>query len=69
MDLILGRWSDRHLGALSGADLDRFEELLEESDQDLYRWITGQNDGPEALRPLLDRIAGEVAPSGQFPVH
>lgn len=61
MDLILGYFADRHLAGLGEADLDRYEALLEENDQDLYLWITGRDkghhDGPEALSPMLDRIA------------
>lgn len=61
MDLILGPFADRHLAGLNSADLDLYETLLSENDQDLYPWITarisGQHPGPAALSPLLNRIA------------
>ena len=61
MDLILGPFSDSELGKLSPAELDLYEILLEENDQDLYPWITArtrdEHPGPEALCALLDRIA------------
>ena len=73
MDLILGPFAAAHLPAMARDELDLFEVLLEENDQDLYAWIAGRPDarnpaagpgsasgeasGPEPLRPLLDRIA------------
>ncbi len=61
MDLILGPFSDSDLAGLSPAELDLYEALLEENDQDLYPWITARlgdaRPGPAALSPLLDRIA------------
>ncbi len=38
-DLILGPFADKHVGAMSAAELDTFEALLEVPDQDLYAWI------------------------------
>ena len=35
MDLILGHFSDDELAGLSGAELDAYEALLSENDQDL----------------------------------
>ncbi len=46
MDLILGRFADRHIDALDGGQLDRFEALLESSDPDLYNWISGHEMPP-----------------------
>ena len=46
-DLLLGGFADRHLAELSGTQLDRYEELLQESDQDLFAWISGQQPVPE----------------------
>jgi antitoxin CptB len=40
-DLILGPFADRHVSAMSGTELDAFERLLEQPDQDLYGWIVG----------------------------
>ncbi|WP_084621170.1 succinate dehydrogenase assembly factor 2 [Paracoccus aminophilus] len=61
MDLILGPFSDSELRSLTPEDLDLYERLLEENDQDLYPWITartrGEHPGPEGLEPLLDRVA------------
>jgi antitoxin CptB len=40
-DLILGPFADRHAASFAPADLDWFEALLEQPDQDLYAWIIG----------------------------
>lgn len=41
MDLLLGRFADRHLADLSEGQLDRFEALLMAPDPDLYDWVAG----------------------------
>jgi antitoxin CptB len=45
-DLLLGRFAARHLTGLDRADLDRYEALLGESDQDLLDWICGRVSVP-----------------------
>ncbi len=61
MDLILGPFSDSELETLNPQDMDLYEILLNENDQDLYPWITARlgdtRPGPQELLPLLDRIA------------
>lgn len=53
MDLILGPFADAELAALGPAALDGYERLLEENDQDLYAWVTGQRLAPGAHASLL----------------
>lgn len=57
MDLVLGPFADAHLAGLSAADLDLYDALLAENDQDLMSWILGQSAAPPALAGLLARIA------------
>ncbi|HSF64500.1 MAG TPA: succinate dehydrogenase assembly factor 2 [Paracoccaceae bacterium] len=57
MDLILGPWADAHLDGLSAAELETFDALLAENDQDLMAWVLGQGAAPSAIAPLLARIA------------
>ena len=45
-DLFLGRFADTHLATLTPGQLDRYEALLGESDQDLFAWITGRRPVP-----------------------
>lgn len=49
MDLILGRWADRHLEAADEARLTLFEKVLAEDDHDLYLWISGQQPAPRYM--------------------
>jgi antitoxin CptB len=58
-DLILGPFADAHLEQLSQAQLDSFEALIDQPDQDLYGWITGALATPEAFEgEVLDLIRG-----------
>ena len=40
-DLILGPFADKHVASFTTAELDWFEALLDEPDQDVYAWIVG----------------------------
>ncbi|MFP4125748.1 MAG: succinate dehydrogenase assembly factor 2 [Alphaproteobacteria bacterium] len=46
-DLIFRRFRDTWLDQLDEADLDRFEALLDESDQDILSWVSGRVPVPE----------------------
>ena len=41
-DLLLGSFADDFLSGFDGAQLDRFEALLDCHDVDLFDWITGR---------------------------
>jgi len=45
-DLILGPFADNHVASFSDEQLDWFEALLEQPDQDLYAWIIGAAPTP-----------------------
>jgi antitoxin CptB len=58
-DLLLGSFAEQHLSALSAAQLDRYEALLEENDAALFDWITRREPPPaehdsDVLRLLMD---------------
>ncbi|KAA9009887.1 FAD assembly factor SdhE [Histidinibacterium aquaticum] len=61
MDLILMRFAESELAALGPEQLDDFEALLEENDQELYAWVSGQSAPPERHAPMIDRIARQVS--------
>ncbi len=61
MDIILGRFADDRLERLDAAALDSYEDLLEENDQDLYLWVTGQGAAPERFAPLVAEVAEHAA--------
>jgi len=58
MDLILQAFAERRLEGMTDADLDLYDQLLSENDQDLYQWVTGQAPAPAALAALITDIAG-----------
>ncbi|WP_120502582.1 succinate dehydrogenase assembly factor 2 [Roseovarius sp. EL26] len=64
MDIILSRYAAARLQGMSLADLDLYDDLLSENDQDLYQWVTGQTAGPAAYSDLIADIAA-VADAGK----
>ena len=60
MDLILGPYAVTHLPDMAEDELDLFEALLDENDQDLYRWVTGQEAPPAEFTALMVRISASV---------
>jgi antitoxin CptB len=57
MDLLLGRFADHSIAALSDGELDLFEQLMEVPDRDLFAWITGTAETPANYEgPVLDRV-------------
>jgi antitoxin CptB len=56
-DIILGGFAEKHLAELSPAQLDEFERLIDQPDQDLYAWIIGREPIPEAFAgEMMDLI-------------
>jgi antitoxin CptB len=56
MDLVLGPFADAQLAGMSGTELDLYDALLAENDQDLMAWILGQAASPPAFDGVLARI-------------
>ncbi|WP_022706859.1 succinate dehydrogenase assembly factor 2 [Paracoccus zeaxanthinifaciens] len=69
MDLILGHFADDGLGRLTDEQLDLYERMLGENDQDLYLWVTARiktespvdRGAPDFLAPMLEMIADHAA--------
>ena len=40
-DLLLGSFAERHVGAMTADQMDRYEALLANPDPDIYNWVTG----------------------------
>lgn len=56
-DLLLGGFVNRNLAAMTDAELDALEEILELVDSDLAEWLTGREPIPDHMStPLLLRI-------------
>ncbi|MCB1970651.1 MAG: succinate dehydrogenase assembly factor 2 [Geminicoccaceae bacterium] len=45
-DIIFGRFADRYLASLDLEELDQYEALIEEADQDVYAWVQGTAELP-----------------------
>ena len=45
-DVLLGHFVARHLAGLPPAMLDQYEALIENSDPDLFMWISGRKPVP-----------------------
>ena len=41
-DLLFGQFAAAHLGGLDAGQLDRFEALVDEPDQDVLAWVYGR---------------------------
>jgi len=55
MDLVLGRFADAQIAALSEADLDEYERLLDIPDQQMFAWVSGANAAPANIDTALFR--------------
>lgn len=56
MDLILGAYADGPLAELADPELDAYEALLEESDPELYAWVSGAASPEDRHRDAIARI-------------
>ena len=56
IDLILSQYSAR-LDAMSDAQIDHYEILLDESDHDLYAWVSGAAETPLEYLDLITDIS------------
>ncbi len=57
MDILMGRFADAQLAALSEAELVDYEILIEAQDRDIFGWLTGEMDIPPAYdTPVFRKI-------------
>ena len=57
MDLILSAYAAAELARMDAGRLDLYDALLNENDQDLYQWVTGQVAAPERFAELIADIS------------
>ena len=57
MDILLMAYAKANLEAMSNAQLDLFDGLLMNNDQDLYQWVTGQVAPPPVFSELVAEIS------------
>lgn len=57
MDLVMGRFADAEIAALSEAEIDDFEHLIDAPDRELFSWVSGSEPVPaEYDTPLFRRM-------------
>lgn len=56
MDIILTRFAAARMSDMSTQELDIYDAFLEENDQDLYQWVTGQAAAPGQYAALIETI-------------
>ena len=56
MDILMMRFAEARLATLSDAELDAYDALLSENDQDLYTWVSGQVAPPDVHKPMIRMI-------------
>ncbi|GGE22237.1 antitoxin CptB [Gemmobacter megaterium] len=57
MDMVLGPYADARLSGMDTRALDAFDALLEEYDQDLIKWVLGQEPAPPEHSALIADLA------------
>ena len=64
-DLIFGRFADAHVKTMDLHQLDQYQSLLEESDQDLLAWFTDREIPPDRhcndVFKMIKRFTATVA--------
>jgi antitoxin CptB len=56
-DIILGRFARAHLNGFNAAELDQYEKLLANGDNDIFDWLSGRAEvPPEEDTPVLRQL-------------
>jgi antitoxin CptB len=62
-DLLLGPYAEQHLAAMDTTALAEFEAFLEESDSDIWDWISGATHAPR-YHGLIEKLRSVVKAQG-----
>jgi antitoxin CptB len=60
MDIILSAYATQNLDTMDEATIQLYDILLDENDQDLYQWVTGQVPAPEKFKQMIARISVQM---------
>lgn len=60
MDIILSAYATENLETMDEATIQLYDVLLDENDQDLYQWVTGQVPAPEKFRQMIAKISVQM---------
>ncbi|MGH8431440.1 MAG: succinate dehydrogenase assembly factor 2 [Solimonas sp.] len=56
-DILLGQFARAHIASFGAAELDQYERLLAQGDNDIFDWVSGQAEvPPEVDTPVLRRL-------------
>jgi antitoxin CptB len=69
MDLVFGQFAEKEIAALSDVELDEFETIMAEEDNDLARWIMGTWPVPERFQTPMFRRLAAYKPDFEYPAH
>ena len=56
MDMLLGRFAERHIDTFSDRQLALFEAILEEVDPEIYGWLSGRIPVPAGMQSDVMRL-------------
>lgn len=60
MDLILGEFANNNVSNMDLDDLNKFQEFLNLSDPDLYKWIVAKDDSfPKEFEEFFKKIISQ----------
>ena len=60
MDIILSAYATENLVKMDESTITLYDRLLDENDQDLYQWVTGQVAAPERFRQMIAKISVQM---------
>lgn len=60
MDIILSAYAGDHLESMDEATISLYDSLLDENDQDLYQWVTGQVPAPAKFTEMIALISVQM---------
>ena len=60
MDIILSTYATQNLDTMDEATIQLYDILLDENDQDLYQWVTGQVPAPEKFKQMIAKISVQM---------
>ncbi|RWR86914.1 succinate dehydrogenase assembly factor 2, mitochondrial [Cinnamomum micranthum f. kanehirae] len=62
LDLVLGKWVEDHIRVMDEAGIKALVDVLDLENPDLWKWLTGQEQPPEAVNgnPVFSAVRAKV---------
>ncbi|CAL5229089.1 g12347 [Coccomyxa viridis] len=66
MDLLVGMWAEKNVPKMDAAQLKAMEEVLDQENPDLFKWLTGQESASEdmmanpAFKDMQEHVAKQL---------